>query len=523
MYQLRTVVLEDDDVERLALIAKLKTFPLLEVVGDAASADEAYWLLVHTRPAVVFADIKLIGNDVFSVFRRLQKEGIPVPPTVIITAFPDYAEQTLNEYRQQVVKFLRKPFEEHWQQQLRSAIDALVAAQPQYLPPAAAVEAHFYKNFPQLIAALTAGREVENKTADVEQPADDHIYIEDRGMYYRIDFEKIIYIEIPNKRLTNKKKLTHIIQDIPSYEQHPTGGEAIYKPVTEYRVQWTLASLLKKLPPNRFQHIRRNFIVNLARIRRIYREQEAWRIEMLVGTKIVWRPIEQSCHHTLMANLHLAKNRKTDASADPANQALPLLYSPSLPKDRIADLPRVVIKIDWATIMICQIHDASGLAEQGEAVDFVEEVALCFQRFDEIVAQHRLELIDVRLGHRYVCAGGFAKSDHNHSHRVVRAAIEMQQFLQQQQAERKKKHLPWFELCIGIHAGPVVAAQAEPFYQLWGSTLNEATRIEHLSTPGKITLSAQAHRHVQYDFGFQCIKKVDTKSGTEVNVYQVLG
>lgn len=128
MYKLLTVVLEDEDDNRNWLVKKLKQYPELEILGEAATVDESFALIAHTKPDAAFMDIQLIGGDVFTLLKRLQENGIPIPYIVMTTGYPEYVMDALNNHRRFVVQYLVKPFVEDWQKKLRKSIDALMAA-----------------------------------------------------------------------------------------------------------------------------------------------------------------------------------------------------------------------------------------------------------------------------------------------------------------------------------------------------------------------------------------------------------
>lgn len=113
---LRTLVVEDEEDVRLALIEALNESARFQVVAQAAGVDSAYEAFRSTPPDVLFLDIKLAGGDAFQLLRRLKREGHALPPVVINTGFREFdlAQRALNEFGDCVIHLLQKPFWNNW-------------------------------------------------------------------------------------------------------------------------------------------------------------------------------------------------------------------------------------------------------------------------------------------------------------------------------------------------------------------------------------------------------------------------
>ena len=107
---------------------------------------------------------------------------------------------------------------------------------------------------------------------------------------------------------------------------------------------------------------------------------------------------------------------------------------------------------------------------------------------------------------------------------MVRAALEMQTFLEEQKQERQRLGKPFFEARIGIHTGPVVAGVVgvKKFaYDIWGDTVNTAARVEANSEAGKVNISETTYRLIKYSF--ECVHrgKVKAKNKGLIDMYYV--
>jgi class 3 adenylate cyclase len=84
--------------------------------------------------------------------------------------------------------------------------------------------------------------------------------------------------------------------------------------------------------------------------------------------------------------------------------------------------------------------------------------------------------------------------------------------------------LPFFELRIGIHTGPVIAGvvgRKKFAYDIWGDTVNTAARLEQESEPGKINISGATHAFVQQRFNCTHRGKIVAKHKGEIDMYFV--
>ena len=106
----------------------------------------------------------------------------------------------------------------------------------------------------------------------------------------------------------------------------------------------------------------------------------------------------------------------------------------------------------------------------------------------------------------------------------MEAAIAMQQVVENLKQERVENNLPYFELRIGIHTGPLVAGVVgiKKFqYDIWGDTVNLAARMEQSGVPGKINISEDTYELVKDKF--KCVHrgKVEAKNKGEIDMYFV--
>ncbi len=175
-----------------------------------------------------------------------------------------------------------------------------------------------------------------------------------------------------------------------------------------------------------------------------------------------------------------------------------------------------------ATVMFSDFKNFTKISEQLSPEELVQELDTCFKGFDQIIAQYKLEKIKT-IGDAYMVACGL-NDRYSVPLDIVKAALDMQEFLDDLKADRMRQGVPYFEARIGIHSGPVVAGVvglSKFTYDIWGDTVNIAARMEANCEPGQINVSEETYRLIKYNFKCKYRGKISAKNKGEIDMYYV--
>jgi len=175
------------------------------------------------------------------------------------------------------------------------------------------------------------------------------------------------------------------------------------------------------------------------------------------------------------------------------------------------------------TVMFTDFKDFTSVSEKVSAELLVNELHYCFSGFDSILHKYNIEKIKT-VGDAYMCASGLPTLNYTHATDVVAAAIEMREFISNRIKEKEDKGEIAFQLRIGIHTGPVVAGivGVKKFsYDIWGDTVNIASRMESSGEAGKVNISGSTYELVKDKFNCTYRGKIQAKNKGEIDMYFV--
>ena len=182
-------------------------------------------------------------------------------------------------------------------------------------------------------------------------------------------------------------------------------------------------------------------------------------------------------------------------------------------------------EFDQATILFTDFKGFTTLSEKLTPSELVAEIDHCFKAFDGIITRHGIEKIKT-IGDAYMAAGGLPVPTDGRPEQVVLAALEMQEFMSAYKAERERQGRLFFEMRVGIHTGPVIAGIVgvkKYAYDIWGDTVNTASRMESSGAVGHVNISATTYELVKDQPGLRFVHRgsVQAKGKGEMEMWFV--
>jgi adenylate cyclase len=176
---------------------------------------------------------------------------------------------------------------------------------------------------------------------------------------------------------------------------------------------------------------------------------------------------------------------------------------------------------DDVTVLFADLVNFTELAGSMEPTELVNLLNDIFSLFDSLAEQHGLEKIKT-IGDAYMAVGGLPRASLYHADAVADMALDMQAAIAAFGARQGQR----FQLRIGISTGPAVAGvigKKKYIYDLWGDTVNIASRMESLGQAGRIQVSASSYERLRKRYTFEERGVVYVKGKGQMETYFLTG
>lgn len=174
-----------------------------------------------------------------------------------------------------------------------------------------------------------------------------------------------------------------------------------------------------------------------------------------------------------------------------------------------------------ATVVFADFVGFTQLASQVSPEELLAELDHCFSYFDAVMDRHGLEKLKT-IGDAYMFAGGIPEENATHAVDAVLAALEFQRFM----AKTRETRGAFWSLRLGINTGPLIAGvvgQKKFVYDVWGDTVNTASRMESAGTPDEVNISATTRAKVGQLFDVVSRGEIPIKGKGMLEMFHVRG
>jgi class 3 adenylate cyclase len=175
---------------------------------------------------------------------------------------------------------------------------------------------------------------------------------------------------------------------------------------------------------------------------------------------------------------------------------------------------------EQVTVMFSDFKDFTVIAQQMEPQELISELNRCFIFFDDVCTRHNIEKIKT-IGDSYMCAGGIPMKNKTNPVDMVLAAFEIRDFISRLKKEQAAKGHTLWKIRIGIHTGPIISGvvgKKKFAYDIWGDTVNTASRLEQTSLPNQINISGVTYKLVKDFFDCTYRGKIPVKHKGEIDM-----
>ncbi|OLT61972.1 adenylate/guanylate cyclase domain-containing protein [Moorena bouillonii] len=477
------IVIVDDSPTNLGVMFELLSnsgFKVL-VAQDGYSALQK---VNYAQPDLILLDIMMPGIDGFETCRRLKaQESTRDIPVIFMTARTDTLDK-VKGFRLGAVDYLTKPVQH---EEVRARVNT-------HLKLGRLQKQLQAQNF-QLQQEIKQKQEAEHKYRSIFENATEGIFqVTPEGQFITANpaLARILGYQSP-------KELINQVTDI---------GQQLY------------------LAP-----MRRDDILAL-----IHKEETLSEVESEVYRKdgiVIWiseniRAVRDNFGDLLYYEGTLSditERKKAEDELRRARTEAELLLLNILPQPVAEQLKKgertLAESFEDVTVLFADLVDFTKLSTQTSPTELVEILNVIFSEFDQLAEEHGVEKIKT-IGDAYMAVAGLPKACKYHADAIAKMALDMQKLIAQYNAQTNHN----FRLRIGINSGPVVAGVIgiKKFsYDLWGDTVNMASRMESQGIPGGIQVTVTTYEKLKDKYRFEQRQPFEVKGKGKMTTYLLTG
>ncbi|MGB1216935.1 MAG: adenylate/guanylate cyclase domain-containing protein, partial [Saprospiraceae bacterium] len=175
------------------------------------------------------------------------------------------------------------------------------------------------------------------------------------------------------------------------------------------------------------------------------------------------------------------------------------------------------------TVLFTDFGGFTRISAKMDADELISELNTCFKTFDDIVSKYDIQPIKT-IGDSYMCAGGVPIEGSVSPENMVRAALEILDFMTTRQAEKQAQNIEYWDTRIGLHTGSIIAGvvgKKKFAYDIWGDAVNTASRMESGAALNSINISEATYELVKTHFQCSYRGEFPVKNKGIMKMYQV--
>lgn len=233
------------------------------------------------------------------------------------------------------------------------------------------------------------------------------------------------------------------------------------------------------------------------------------------------RASERALRESFLKDLLIRKQQEQIRQEKARSESLRLNNLPEPIAMRLRDDPGIIAEEQQeASVLFADLTGFTSMSSGMTAGRVVEMLNEVFSKFDLLIERHGLEKIKT-IGDCYMAASGVPRSRHDHAEVLVTLALEMRDLVDSRDFFGKR-----LQFRFGVNSGPVVAGvigRKKFIYDLWGDTVNVASRMESNGHAGTVQISEEARRRLPNSFVCEPRGRVHMKGKGEMDVFHVIG
>ncbi len=484
------IVIADDKPTNLGVLFEFLTDSGFRVLV-AQDGESAIQKVEYAHPDLILLDVMMPGIDGFETCRRLKANPLTQHiPVIFMTALSDQ-EDKVKGFNLGAVDYVTKPIQ-HEEVKARVTTHLMLRNLQKKLQEQ---NLQLQQEIQQKQQAEESWRKAEEKYRSIFENATEGIFqVTPEGHYITANpaLAKIYGYSSPEELMVQSKH----------------GGKDLYVDPMRHE---DLAALLQKF--GRLSDF----------------ESEVYRKD----GKIIWiseniRPV-QDANGTLLyyegSVADITERRETEVALRSARKKAELLLLNVLPQpiaERLKQGPSTIAEnFEQVTVLFADLVDFTEFSTQTSPTELVELLNEIFSKFDRLAQKHNVEKIKT-IGDAYMAVAGLPTPRPDHAQAIAQMALDMQTAI----AEFNTQNNRPFKIRIGINSGSVVAGVIgiKKFsYDLWGDTVNTASRMESHGIPGYIQVTAATYELLKDLYQFEERAPIPVKGKGEMITYLLTG